>query len=430
MIRSELTGGASMRKALADLLGLGGPEVDTEDVSANANFFEDLLAESMEVGGLDAKSRRLLLSHGEECLWWPVVHAAQSQECTDDAFDALLQWTVNEGPLTPHQGAQALHHAARLGLPRRVRSLLGAGVDPNGHTFLGSAVVASVPCQKSDGALEALSIILQAGDFRGQSRATLVNEALSFGNRRAVELLLDEEDEALAKALVDQHGVLGHALIYGEDVDTAGLEPRSDAEDCYFYVAASLDRLDMVSRDLPGREHQYGRVLELAAGAGSTAVLGWCLDRPLADEQLQEALASAASHRSGPSMELLLDTGAVPSDDTIADASGDAARVLARRGLAIDAAGDDGYTMLLFAAESGDHELVSFLLEQGADPNARTEGIDSTALGSAASMEWARCVDILLQYGADPMIMDLDGDRPVDRARSQYLKDRLTRPMD
>jgi ankyrin repeat protein len=60
--------------------------------------------------------------------------------------------------------------------------------------------------------------------------------------------------------------------------------------------------------------------------------------------------------------------------------------------------------------------MVNFLLDKGADPNARNEGTGWTALHAAAFQEHGKVVRILLDHGSDPENADCDGRTPVDYA--------------
>ena len=67
--------------------------------------------------------------------------------------------------------------------------------------------------------------------------------------------------------------------------------------------------------------------------------------------------------------------------------------------------------VLLAAVELGHHRLAAWLLDRGADPDARSAGeARETALHSAAWNGDARLVDLLLERGADPALRDRQHD--------------------
>lgn len=92
-------------------------------------------------------------------------------------------------------------------------------------------------------------------------------------------------------------------------------------------------------------------------------------------------------------------------------ASGDVATLAAR----LDRAGDIDArdptfetTALAFAADFGQADAVTLLLEAGADPDARN-GNGSTPMIGAAFFGRPECLRILLKAGADPSLIDENG---------------------
>ena len=93
------------------------------------------------------------------------------------------------------------------------------------------------------------------------------------------------------------------------------------------------------------------------------------------------------------------------------------ARLLRSSGVEINETGSDGNTPLVVAAFSGHGALVSWLLEEGADPNAAGAGY--TALHAAVLKRDLQSVEILLAHGADPNVPMTKGS-PVRRNGSQW----------
>ena len=78
----------------------------------------------------------------------------------------------------------------------------------------------------------------------------------------------------------------------------------------------------------------------------------------------------------------------------------DAGRLLVAAGADVDDADAWGVSATMLAAHSGYTEIVEFLLEKGADPNAAEAGF--TALHAAVMRRDNRMVTALLEHGADP----------------------------
>lgn len=92
------------------------------------------------------------------------------------------------------------------------------------------------------------------------------------------------------------------------------------------------------------------------------------------------------------------------------------------QGVVPDFEDDEGYSPLMSAVSPDNAnaaELVSLLLDHGADPNFRVN-LDQTALHVAACQATPEVVRLLLERGADPFAYDSDyvPARPIDDARS------------
>ena len=101
-----------------------------------------------------------------------------------------------------------------------------------------------------------------------------------------------------------------------------------------------------------------------------------------------------------------------------------ALEALARRGVTAGTV-VDGTPLLCAAAQNGACEVMEWLLNRGAEPNARdAEGVTPLIHATLAGSE--RAVKLLLAYGADPQLKDTTGTGPQDVARDAALKDILT----
>ncbi|KAI5837852.1 ankyrin repeat protein, partial [Morchella snyderi] len=72
-----------------------------------------------------------------------------------------------------------------------------------------------------------------------------------------------------------------------------------------------------------------------------------------------------------------------------------------------------GETALQCAAWQGRIEMVRFLLDHGADINARDDKFGKSALHQAVVRGWAEVVHLLLQRGADVAVRDHGGMTPL-----------------
>ena len=89
---------------------------------------------------------------------------------------------------------------------------------------------------------------------------------------------------------------------------------------------------------------------------------------------------------------------------------------LVEAGADIDYVDGQGYSLLRCAAERGDEEFIVRLLELGASPNLRS--LANPALHTAIAWDQLGIARRLIEAGADPNALDLDGDTALPLARS------------
>jgi hypothetical protein len=87
-------------------------------------------------------------------------------------------------------------------------------------------------------------------------------------------------------------------------------------------------------------------------------------------------------------------------------------RELLDQGVALDARGPGGTTMLHAGASAGDRAVVLELLERDADPNVRNDRL-ATPLHDAAVRGQAEMVKVLIAHRADPNARTEDGQTPL-----------------
>lgn len=83
---------------------------------------------------------------------------------------------------------------------------------------------------------------------------------------------------------------------------------------------------------------------------------------------------------------------------------------LLENGASINAKDESGREALMFASSGPFAETVELLLQRGADVNAQGTLEGFTALMTAAAEGQVDVVRLLLAYGADPAVKDVDGD--------------------
>ena len=105
----------------------------------------------------------------------------------------------------------------------------------------------------------------------------------------------------------------------------------------------------------------------------------------------------------------------------------DAIKAFVEKGYHIDSEDRGGHTALSEAACAGKIEVVSWLLEQGADARVVDKKQGRTALFRAAYHGHSDVVEILLAHGADPdqRTISAQPERPQDVAKTDRLRDTL-----
>lgn len=73
---------------------------------------------------------------------------------------------------------------------------------------------------------------------------------------------------------------------------------------------------------------------------------------------------------------------------------------------------------------SGDRDVVSTLLESGANPNIQNK-LEETSLFTAVLKEALDCIEVLLEFGADPLIFNSRYVTPYEHARRRKKQEIL-----
>jgi len=308
---------------------------------------------------------------------WRALHAAATQppaketEYSDDQVAGFLR-AVGRGDLPraaallreqpglvnavgPHPfwggRPQALHVAIETNRPAMVKLLLRHGADVNGsndeYDHWSPLLLTAEPRRRGF-----RQMLLRRG-----ARVGLV-EALAMGDDRRVIRLLAAGRRALPNQVTNN----GSLLMFAR-------------------TARAIDRLLELGVSIDQRDHWGATPLEALSRLGP---------------------------RGRPLVRHLMTRGVAADPEAFARLND---RVMVSRLLRDDPSLIRRPGLLKAAVDFGHHRLTAWLLDQGADPNARSGGMaDETALHAAAWKGDARMVDLLLERGADPTLHDRQHD--------------------
>lgn len=202
-------------------------------------------------------------------------------------------------------------------------------------------------------------------------------------------------------------------------------------------AAARANRIDVVElllkakADIDRRVPERGTALDAAVVAGNRQVVDLLLAHKPATRSIDEAFVDAAFTGQPEMLRLLQQHGAdvaklatralvsaVGTARYPEASSAEAVAFLLKAGADLKVLDpDDGGTPLHLAARSSHPAVVTVLLKQGAEVDAR-DAQGRTPLWWAAGRGQVGTVTALLNAGADPKLRDRDGSSVVDRARS------------
>jgi len=92
----------------------------------------------------------------------------------------------------------------------------------------------------------------------------------------------------------------------------------------------------------------------------------------------------------------------------------EAVRTLARLGAKIDTVNEFGNTALMECSQVGKHQMVSLLLDLGANPHFQSPRDGNTPLHLAAQSGRMEVYNLLISRGADPMTKNKFGETPLN----------------
>jgi uncharacterized protein len=385
---------------------------------------------------------------------------------------AALLWFVLTGALSV--GDRALLDAVRGGDLATVRSLLGAGADPNAASGDG---LTPLHIAGQNGSVEIAGLLIDAGANLGATTRlggyTPLHLASRSGQAAVVRLLLEMGSDPavtstasgatplhLAASVVGGEAAVRALLEHGAPVNareaSAGQTPlmfaawAGRAPSVQVLLAhgadpgAATEVVNLVERLVVEREAQ-GRLREALAekrrAAGGEALTPAELQEAIATQreflQSQEEIEALLREFHPDQIAFLRPSWNTPSGmvsavevlerpflETLVGITGgmtallhaaregqiEAARALLEGGAEVNQVSGDGSSPLLLALLNGHYDLAMVLLEQGANPNL------------VAHVDGANPLFALLQTQWAPLYTDLPQPRAHDRQRAGYLE--------
>ena len=367
----------------------------------------------------------------------PLMHAAEDRRAHLDT----LQWLIDQGaevnwPCSTVQETPLLL-AARSARIDKVQFLLARGANPRYVSPQGYTVITTLPGSLDPAHLEILNLLLRAGadpNAISEYGESPLRNALGEGNFAAVKLLLEHGADRDSVQMTDLMWaiVLGSVeqvaseIRAGSDVST-----RNDWEMSPWLLslqAGDFDKAKLLweqGAKLTDQDRRSQTPLMHAVLAQHAEMTAWLIslgaDLNSTNFLDMTPLNLAAGSGSVTCAKLLLEAGAnldpENGEPVITNAaSPEMVRTLISHGADINAVDREGYWLLKSAAEEGDYQFACELLDLGADPDATSTG--ATALHTAVMHDQLEIVTALLQHGADPNAYDVDSWTPLMFAQS------------
>lgn len=336
-------------------------------------------------------SRRLLTY--ELIVALTCIGVAGDEAAGQDRFRALggerSAWAALDGAdvnTAEADGTTALHWAALRNDAERVARLIGSGADVNAQNDLGATALWAA---SQNGSEEVVATLLAAGanpNAALRNGETPLMTASRSGNPLVVEALLQSGSDPDATGPRDQTALMWAAAQGHSEVVAVLIEGSADV-----HARSEVWRMFMAQPPAPHPQHrgwfEHG---------GNTALLFAARAGDLASALLLVAAGADVDDRSGWGLSAL----------TLAAYSDFGPLVIRTRGTAFRISGQEVYQ------RGGHAEVVEFLLEAGADPNAGAGQF--TALHAAIMRRDETRVDLLLSHGANPNLT-LGAWTPLDR---------------
>lgn len=329
------------------------------------------------------KNGATALHHAAECGHWEVVRELLTNGCDPDVVDSQNVSPVISAAVTCHWGiVDSLVNTANVDLSRRTEA---------GDTVL------TIACQSTD------CPDLVIGRMIEQYHCAV--DARGAGDRTPLMVATHARKTNVMKTLLNA----GADLLLTDKDDNTALQIAAALPNTCGEVAAILRILLEAGVDIDIRGSNRTTALMLVAEAGSCGSVHFLLDEGanvhLEDQRGWTALTYAAWGGNDAAVSTLLSTATISNRDL---ALAQAVRrghvkivhILARAGVHLNAATQDGTTALISAAENGQVDVARTLIEAGADVDACRVG-GKTPLMLAAFRGFKEMTKLLLNAGAD-----------------------------
>nr|XP_061826937.1 ankyrin repeat domain-containing protein 50 [Nerophis lumbriciformis]XP_061826939.1 ankyrin repeat domain-containing protein 50 [Nerophis lumbriciformis] len=316
-----------------------------------------------------------------------------------------------------YEGRTALSLAAARGSTDVVRALLERGLDENHKDDLGWTPLHAAACEGHRAVCAALTqqgSMARVGEMDIEGRTALILAAQE-GHLSAVRLLLDRRSpidhraydghSALSAALLEGHAEVAELLMRrGADTDVRDAEGRP-----LLYLLVLEDRLDMATVLI----EKGGVPMESRDSEGRTAVhvASW--------QGNVDMVVLLLKHGANPNAQ---DTEGRPPLHSVAWTGNSEVghHLLAKSGINIDLACNQGATALSIAAQQGHANIVSMLLERGANPD-HVDQYGRTPMKVAGKHGHMHVVSLLQRFGAKPCQGFLPKTRIVSPAKANKM---------
>ena len=330
---------------------------------------------------------------------------------------------------TDEGGRTPLHVAAVGGDAEMVRLLLEHGADLAAD---GPVAQDALYLGALDGDVDLVCALIEKGVDIGHARAgdgrTPLHIAAAVGEPEVVKLLLEHgaapaTKDTAGKTAMDLAAAAAHA-------DTvAVLQPHFQDSDLAAWVG---DARLLISASASGGEELVRKLLQAGTSVDAADSFGKQAIHRAAGEGHIEVVRILLEHGADVDARVKKVTEYTDDDTPLLIALGEnelaVARLLIDRGADVNAAAG-GWTPLMRAAMSLRTQpdeglaLAKLLVEKGADVNAADEG--HTALHCAAYVDSLELVSFLLEHGANPDVVNEYGKRPSDMTEREGILELL-----